>query len=175
MTTGLFATDERRNKVSFSRPIWALPDGLLVGKGNPGNIEGYGSIAGSKCRVAVIRDQFQHRSAVEFGIPDDRIVIYGTYAEAANAVASGAVDAYASVSRAHIGYLAQHPELNAELVIVPSSEKAPAFGCFGFALDDDAFRLSVDEVLDAYIGSAEHRAMMAKYGFDDAEIDLLVR
>ena len=35
MTTGLFATAERRKLASFSRPIWALPDGLLVKKGNP--------------------------------------------------------------------------------------------------------------------------------------------
>ncbi|WP_348528988.1 transporter substrate-binding domain-containing protein [Mesorhizobium australicum] len=35
MTTGLFATEERRWIAAFSRPIWALPDGLLVRKGNP--------------------------------------------------------------------------------------------------------------------------------------------
>ena len=35
MTTGLFATAERRQIASFSRPIWALADGLLVRKGNP--------------------------------------------------------------------------------------------------------------------------------------------
>lgn len=30
MTTGLFGTTERRRVAAFSRPIWALPDGLLV-------------------------------------------------------------------------------------------------------------------------------------------------
>ena len=30
MTTGLFATEARRRIAMFSRPIWALPDGLLV-------------------------------------------------------------------------------------------------------------------------------------------------
>ncbi|MGK6313823.1 transporter substrate-binding domain-containing protein [Neorhizobium sp. DT-125] len=29
MTTGLFSTEERRRIAAFSRPIWALPDGLL--------------------------------------------------------------------------------------------------------------------------------------------------
>jgi polar amino acid transport system substrate-binding protein len=173
MTTGLFVTEERRRKVSFSRPIWALPDGLLVAKGNPRRLDGYVSVAKSACRLAVIRDQFQHRSAVEFGVPDDRIVIFETYPEAAKAVENGTVDAYASVARAHSGFLVQHPKFAAELVTVPASEKPPAFGCFGFALTDDELRQSVDVVLDAYIGSPEHRAMMAKYGFDDAEIDLV--
>lgn len=35
MTTGLFGTEERRTLAAFSRPIWALPDGLLVREGNP--------------------------------------------------------------------------------------------------------------------------------------------
>ena len=32
MTTGLFATSERKKTAAFSKPIWALPDGLLVKK-----------------------------------------------------------------------------------------------------------------------------------------------
>lgn len=34
MTTGLFAIEERKKKAAFSRPIWALSDGLLVRSGN---------------------------------------------------------------------------------------------------------------------------------------------
>jgi polar amino acid transport system substrate-binding protein len=79
MTTGLFDTDERRSIAAFSRPIWALPDGLLVPEGNPKALSGYRSAAQMpECRLAVIRDQFQHRSAIEFGVPKDRILIYET-------------------------------------------------------------------------------------------------
>lgn len=174
MTTGLFATDERRRIATFSRPIWALPDGLLVAKGNPKHLHGYQSVAASACRLAVIRDQIQHRSSLEFGVADDRIVIFETYTDAARAVESGAVDAYASVARAHAGFLAQHPAMAAEVIAVPASEKAPAFGAFGFALGDDRLRQSVDDVLGRYLGTPEHRAMMARYGFDDAEIRLVL-
>ena len=45
MTTGLFATDDRRSYALFTRPIWALPDGLLVAKGNPRGLTGYRSVA----------------------------------------------------------------------------------------------------------------------------------
>ena len=62
MTTGLFATDVRQAIATFSRPIWALSDGLLVAPGNPERLSGYRSIAeNSRVRLAVIRDQFQHR------------------------------------------------------------------------------------------------------------------
>jgi polar amino acid transport system substrate-binding protein len=174
MTTGLFATAERRKHAAFSRPIWALPDGLLVRKGNPHRLSGYASAAADRgCRMAVIRDQLQHRSAVEFGVPEARIAIFQTYAQAAAAVHDGAADAYASVARAHAGFIERNPDLDLELVTVPATEKTPAFGSFAFAKSDVQLRESVDKVLDAYIGSREHRAMMARFGFSDAEIDLV--
>lgn len=175
MTTGLFGTEGRRTFAAFSRPIWALPDGLLVREGNPSQLSGYTSVARtSAARLAIIRAQFQHRSAMEFGVPDQRIEIFETYSEAAKAVRDGRVDAYASVARAHSGFMEQHPDWKVELVVIPATEKPPAFGSFGFALDDIELRGKVDEVLSAYLGSKEHRRMAARFGFPDAEVDLVV-
>ena len=174
MTTGLFATEERRQIAAFSRPVWALPDGLLTAAGNPLGLSGYKSIAASRAsRLAVIRDQFQHRSAVEFGVPENRILIFETYTEACHAVRDGKVDAYASVARAHTGFLEQHRDLDMEVIVVPDSEKKPAFGSIAFSKQDDELRQQVDAVLADYLGSPEHRRMMAGFGFSDAEIDLV--
>lgn len=175
MTTGLFSSDERSKAASFSRPIWALPDGLLVGEGNPMKLDGYRSVAqNTNCMLAVIRDQFQHRSAVAFGVPSDRILVFETYVEAASAVRDGVAGAYASVARAHNGFLERNGDWNLEVVTVPSSEKPPAFGSFAFAKSDHALRNAVDGVLRGYLGSVAHRRMMSAYGFSEGEIDLLV-
>ena len=174
MTTGLFETAERRRMAAFSRPIWALPDGLLVRRGNPQQLTGYRSAARkSGCRLAVIRDQFQHRSAVEFGVPHARILIFDTYAGAAEAVLEGRADAYASVSQAHSGFLRQNSSLELEVVAVPAEEKEPAFGAFAFNKRDDDFRRAIDRALLEYLGSADHRSMMRSFGFSDAEVDLV--
>lgn len=174
MTTGLFATDERKRHALFSRPIWALPDGLLVAKGNPLDLTGYRSLASRSARVAAIRDQVQHRAVLDFGTSEDRVLIFDTYEQAANAVTTGSADAYASVARAHGGYLAQSGDVPLEVVTVPPDEKAPARGSFGFALHDETLCRAVDSVLEAFIGTPEHRAMMARFGFDDSESDLLL-
>ena len=72
MTTGLFATEERRRSVAFGRPIWALPDGLLVKKGNPFGLTDYRAVARVEaCTLAVVRGQIQHRDALKFGVPPD--------------------------------------------------------------------------------------------------------
>ncbi len=175
MTTGLFGTDERREFASFSRPIWALSDGLLVREGNPLRLHGYRSIAENlDCILAVIRDQFQHRSAMDFGIPEDRIAIFETYSAAAIAVRDGRVDAYASVGRAHSGFVQRNPGWALDVVTVPLLEKAPAFGSFAFGRADAELRHAVDEVLVRYVGTPAHRKMMSRYGFFDHEIDLLI-
>ena len=173
MTTGLFATEQRRKLALFSRPIWALPDGVLVANGNPLGIAGYTTLAATSARVAVIRDQVQHRSAVQFGVSPGRILIFETYEQAAHAVKAGMADAYISVARAHLGYLAQNPDLDLDVVTVPISEKPPAKGSFGFALQDMALCQAADEILKAFIGSRRHRAMMETFGFTNADIDLL--
>jgi polar amino acid transport system substrate-binding protein len=176
MTTGLFATEERRQLASFSRPIWALPDGLLVQKGNPFGLDSYRSVAQkSGGRLAVIRNQIQYKSAIDFGVPDDRIRIFETYTHAAQAVLEGTVDAYASVGRAHSGFIEQNRSLKLEVVIVPSQEKEPAFGSFAFAKDDNELRRSVDDTLNTFLGSKEHLVMMADFGFSADDVDLVAR
>ncbi|MEM9010890.1 MAG: transporter substrate-binding domain-containing protein [Pseudomonadota bacterium] len=174
MTTGLFGTAERRKHAHFSRPIWALPDGLLVRSGNPKNLSGYRSVAARRdLRLAVIRDQFQHCSAVELGVADDQISIFEAYAQAARAVRDGQADAYASVGRAHGGFIEQNPDWPVELVLVPAEEKPPAFGSFAVGLDDAAFLSAVDAELSKFLGSAAHRNMAARFGFLDTDVDLV--
>jgi len=174
MTTGLFATEERKTVALFSTRIWALPDGFLVRRGNPEGISSYAALSGRDLRIAVIRDQIQHHAVAASGLAHDNVLVFDTYEAAAEAVATGKADAYASVARAHIGYLALHPGLDLDVVTVAAAEKPPAKGAFGFALGDTALRDAVDDVLAAFIGTPQHRAVMHRFGFTNAEIDLLL-
>lgn len=175
MTTGLFATEERRRMANFSRAIWALPDGLLVGKGNPFGLTGCKSIAGERaCTLAVIRDQIQHHTASTFGVSVEQLLICENYREAANAVLTGQAAAYASVTRAHSGFIEQNSGVPLEVVTIGVDEKAPAYGCFGFRMSDETSLYIINDVLTNDLGTPQHRAMMYSFGFTDAEIDLVV-
>jgi polar amino acid transport system substrate-binding protein len=166
MTTGLFVTPERRTRVAFSRPIWALHDGLLVRAGNPRSIAGYRSVAAdANAMLAIVKDQRQRDSAIELGVPAARIVEFHAQKEAADAVAGGAADAYASVAMVHRGYLASHPSALLAVIDVPPSEQAPAFGAFGFAQSNAGLADAVDRALQPYLGSEAHRQLMTSYGF----------
>lgn len=176
MTTGLFRTKERAQTVSFTKPIWSLIDGLLVRKSALADITGYRSIAHNHdARIAVIRDQVQHDNALANGVPAERIAVFDTYEEAADAVLSGEVIAYASVGQAHNGYLRQNPNSGLILVDVRDAERPPASGCFAIAQGDRDFLSAVDKALETFLCSAAHRAIMYKHGFTANDVDDLVQ
>ncbi|PSJ65686.1 transporter substrate-binding domain-containing protein [Kumtagia ephedrae] len=176
MTTGLFVSDERRKLVDFTRPIWSLSDGLLVAVGNPRGLTGYRSVATDpNALLGVITDQIQHRTALENGVPSDRIRIFATQAEAADAALAGAVHAYASVAMAHRGYIARHPGAALAVVEVPPAEKGPAFGAFALAKSDAASRRDIDACLGEVLGTSWHHEMMGRYGFADADVERILR
>jgi polar amino acid transport system substrate-binding protein len=172
MTTGLFVTAERRRSVDFSRPIWALHDGLLVRATNPTGIAGYRSLGRNDSAVlGVIAEQVQHATALRLGVPADRIRLFRTQGEAARAVAQGHVDAYASVAAAHRGYLANRPDASLVVVDMPLEETPAPYGAFAFAKANAGLREAVDDALGSYLGSPEHRALMSRYGFTASEVD----
>ena len=175
MTTGLFISEERSKLVNFTRPIWSLPDGLMVAKGNPLELNGYRSVAQHPSAVlAVISDQIQHQTALRNGVPPQRIRIFATQAEAAEAVAAGHADAYASVAMAHRGYVNGRPGAPLDVIDVPVTERQPAAGAFALAKGSDALCRRVDQCLDDLLGSAWHREMMSQYGFSDSDVDRLL-
>ena len=175
MTTGLFVSEERKQLVDFTRPIWALQDGLLVEKDNPRGFRGYQSIASDRTTlIGVITDQVQHLTALHNGIAPEQIRMFATQADAADAVANGTVHAYASVAMAHRGYLARRAEMPLGLVEVPASEKQPSAGAFAIAKGNSALLRQIDACLDELLGSGWHRQMMARYGFSDSDIDRVV-
>lgn len=169
MTTGLFVTPERTRQAAFSRPIWALPDGLLVASGHPRGLTGYAAIAAAAtARIGVVQGQIQHQAALAAGIPPDRVAVYASQAEAAEAVRRGEVDAYASVAMAHRGYVAKARGQGLEVVEVDGPAQA---GGFAFALANDGLAEAVDAVLAGYLGTPAHRALMLAHGFGGADVD----
>lgn len=175
MTTGLFATAERRQHAFFSRPIWALPDGLLIRSEDKSRIRGYRDLTTDDgFSLGVVKNQVQHETALDIGIAANRIRVFDTYADAALAVMDGRVSAYASVARAHEGHLLRNPDPKITSIVVPTSEKRPACGCYGFAKSDPDLNAAFDEALSAFLGGSAHRRLMSTFGFSDADIDLLV-
>ena len=166
VTTGMFVTQERSLRASFTRPIWTLRDGLLVRRADADRLTGYRQLAESGARVAVLEGQVQHRTALALGVRQESIVVFKSYAEAAAALSEGRVAAYSSVELAHRRWVETHDEL--VCVAVPDSEKTPEAG--GFACATPALRDRLDTVLARFIGSPDHARLLRAEGVDPASL-----
>lgn len=175
MNTALFVTPERAKVVAFSNPIWALVDGMIVRAGNPKRITSYRSIAASDARLGVVKDTVQVAAAKAAGIPADRIVGFASQEVVIAAIKSGRVDAYANTALGQRGLLAStnDPALALAEPFEPPMENGRAragFGAFSFNKADVAFIDRFNGALAKYLGTPEHRTLLAKYGFSADEI-----
>jgi polar amino acid transport system substrate-binding protein len=168
VSVGMFITPERAARAAFTTPIWALRDGLLIAKDDVGRIDGYRSLARLDGKLAVLHGQVQRQTALRLGIAEDALVTLRDYDEAAEAVTAGRVTAYASVERAHREHVARNPGTALACVAVPTSEKPAEPGAFACRSREIADRL--DDVLRAFLGTPEHSAMLASFGFSADEI-----
>jgi polar amino acid transport system substrate-binding protein len=175
MNTALFITPERAKTVTFSNPIWALVDGMIVRAGNPKRIASYRSLATSDARLGVVKDTVQVAAAKAADVPTNRIVEFGAQEEIIAAIKQGRVDAYANTALGQRGLLAslKDPDLALAEPFEPPMENGRAkagFGAFSFNKANVAFIDRFNAELARYLGSAEHRALVAKYGLGPDEI-----
>jgi polar amino acid transport system substrate-binding protein len=169
ITTPLFVSPERQRLVDFSRPVWALADGLLTRRADSKRLTAYEAVAAdATARLVVVADQVQEQSGLKAGIPDDRIVRVRTQEDAVAMIRSGRAEAYASVAMAHRGFLARHPD--PELAVVTAKGASPAYGAFAFAKSATDLRARFDLALSQMLGKQWHRTMMARYGFAPGDL-----
>ena len=174
----LFVTPERAAHVNFSLPVWALGDGFLVSAGNPKRLLGYAALAcHDNARLGVITGQVQHHAARLAGIPEERIVQFGDQADAINALRRGKVDAYASTALGNRTLVERiGREFVAAITHQPQHAESPSTpkGAFSFSKNSQEFLDAFNHQLRLYLGSADHRRKMQRFGLTESEIDPVV-
>jgi polar amino acid transport system substrate-binding protein len=177
MTTPIFVTAERAEVVRFSRPVWAAADGFIVRRADTARYTSYEAIAADgQAVLAVVRGQVQHRTALDAGIPHERIVEFPDQGAAAAAVGDGRVDASASTAAGNRAYVQRASD--AALAVV--ADRSPARrdrlprGAFAFAPDAAGLAAAVDDELRRFLGTSEHLRLVAGYGFSAADHQGLV-
>lgn len=175
INTPLFVTPERARLVDFSRPVWSLADGLMVQAGNPKRLISYRALAAHEdARLVVVADQVQEQRAVAAGLAPARVLRVATQPEAVEAVRAGRADAYASVAMAHRGFLRGAPDARLAVVDFGAGGGAAAEGAYSFAKSNGDLRRAFDGALGRFLGSPEHRAIMRRYDFTDADVERLL-
>lgn len=171
MNVPIFISAERAQRVAFSRPVWTLGDGFLLPAGNPRALGSYASLAAqADARLGTIAGTVQIGAARSASVGDDQMVVFQDQAEAVAALQAGNIDAFVGTAVGNRALAEAHPGLDAVAHDGDGSGK-PAFGGFSFNKDNHTLLQAVNEQLQRYLGTADHRARVAKYGLTGAEID----
>ncbi len=173
MNVPIFATSERAKHVAFSVPVWSLGDGFVVHRGNPKALTSYAAVAAkSDARLGIIPGQIQFGSAKSAGVSDSQIVMFKHQPDAVAALLAGKIDAFAATAVGNRVIASANKELEAVAHEISKKGKAPV-GAFSFNKSNHGLLHAVNEQLRAYLGSAEHRTRMSKYGLTQTEIDAI--
>jgi polar amino acid transport system substrate-binding protein len=174
MNVPLFVTPDRAAKVAFSLPVWAIGDGFLLRAGNPKVLDSYASVAQrSDARLGIIAGQVQHDAATLAGVPAGQILVFEQQADAIEAVRSGEIDAYASTA---LGNRILAEQIGSAVESIDhktgsEGQQRPPVGAFSFNRNNSELIHAVNGQLRLYLGSAGHRARMARFGLTAKEID----
>jgi polar amino acid transport system substrate-binding protein len=171
MNVPIFISAEREKRVAFSRPVWALGDGFLLPPGNPKALSSYESLAAqSDARLGTIAGTVQIGAAQSAGVSDSQIVVFKDQPEAIAALFAGKIDAFVGTAVGNRALAEANPGLETVAHERGKGGKT-AVGGFSFRKDNHYLLEAVNEQLRKYLGSADHRARMAKYGITQVEID----
>lgn len=173
MNVPIFITQQRAELVTFSRPVWALGDGLLVRRQSPTQPASYSTVAREGARLGVVSDTIQIDAAKDAGVKQDNIVLFSNQPDALAALEAGDIDAYASTAVGSRAIASEKPELLA-LDLESSPDELVPVGGYSFNKKNRGLIEAVDQQLQLYLGSADHRTRMAKHGLASAEIDSVV-
>lgn len=176
IVAGMFITPERAKLVAFSEPTFRVRQALLVSKGNPHRLHSYEDfVTKAATKVAVLQGSIEEGIIRELGVADARITLVPDALTGRVAVESGIVDGLA-LSSPTIRFMAREKSLGlteaADPFYPPSQPgwQVQGYGGVAFRKADADLRHAWDGELDTFIGGAQHRAILARFGFTDAEL-----
>ena len=168
---GLFVTPERALRLRFTRPSAQVGTGLLVAKGNPMRLHSLEDVAArADAQLAVVDGAVEQVLASRAGVPAARIQLHGDTASAVVAVIEGRADAFA-LSDVSLHYMMANSGFTGVELAAPFAQPQrdghPDVGRPAFAVrrEDEVLARRLEQAMAGYLGTAEHRALVAPFGF----------
>jgi len=177
IAAGMYITPDRARNVAFSNPTYRIGEAFIVKKGNPEELHSFKDVADhANAKLGFVRGTVERGYARKSGIPDDRVVTYPDPNAAIAGLQSGQVDAFvgtaltvqtlmsklgddAGLERAHPF---EQPVIDGKTVV--------GYGAFAFRPEDTDLRDAFNGILKDYLGTDEHKKLVAPFGFLETEM-----
>lgn len=167
IAAGMFINPKRCAEIAFSEPSYGIGQAMLVPTGNPKGVKDYSTFASNgDLKLAVMAGAVEVGYAKDAGVPEDQLVVLPDQSSLLAAVTSGRADG-AALTALSIADMAKKGE-GVESTI-PFGEVAgksvKGHGGFGFRKEDTDLYEAFNTELKTFIGSEEHIALVAPFGF----------
>ncbi|KFC69335.1 Periplasmic component of amino acid ABC-type transporter/signal transduction system precursor [Bosea sp. LC85] len=177
IASGVAITPARCQQVLFSEPDLSAGDGLLVLKGNPLKLHSYEDIAKNpNVKLGGGRGTENAKNALAAGVPEDRLLLFPNNEAVVSAMLAGRVDA-ATLSAPSVAGLMEAGGMNAieralpfKGYVKPGGQEYMMATAVVFAPKDKALQGLYNARLAKLKTDGTMKAIMAKYGFTDAEM-----
>ncbi|MEW5709968.1 MAG: ectoine/hydroxyectoine ABC transporter substrate-binding protein EhuB [Pseudomonadota bacterium] len=178
IAAGMYVLPERCERIAFSNPTYAARQAFIVKQGNPLGLHGYEDVARHpEAKLGVVAGAVERGYARALGIPDERVVVFPSAANALAGVEAGRVDAYAATALTVRDLLSKTQVGNtwverADPFRQPVIDGKPAigYGGFGFRKNDRDLVEAFNRELETFIGTQEHLQLVARFGFTPADL-----
>ncbi len=171
IAAGIFVTPLRYKEIRFSSPTYQNKEGLIVGIGNPLRLNSYADIIRHpSARIAVVFGSVAASHLRLNHVPTNRIIQYADGKTAVIGVRDREADAFISSNVILNELMLEYGTQGISRIPTFDGFKVNGisvvdFGAFGFRKTDTSFRDQFNQILNPFIGSSAHLAMIAKYGF----------
>lgn len=172
IVASMYITPRRCRQILFANPTYGIGEALVVPAGNPEGLRDYADAVEKEAKVAFVAGTAEIEHARMAGLPRGQQLIVPDFASAFAAVKAGRASA-AALTALTAGVLAEKDEAveRAEpFTFVHEGRSYRGEGSFGFRPEDRALRDAVNEELAGFIGTEEHLAMVAEFGFDASNL-----
>lgn len=172
IVASMYITPTRCEQVLFAEPTYGVGGALIVKTGNPEGVSDYADAVAKDKKIAFVAGTAEIEQGQLAGMTRQQQMVVPDFAAAVAAVKAGRVSAAAFTSLTAKD-LAEKDETidRAEPFTFTHEDKIyKGEGSFGFRPEDTSLRDAVNAELGKFIGTQEHLAMTAEFGFDKSNL-----
>ena len=171
IAAGMYVTPERCKQVAFADPQYQIQDTLLTLPGNPKNLHSYADIGKNPdVKLAVMAGSVEFGYARDSGVKDAQLLQVPDTTAQLQAVRARRADASAGTALTMKDLAAKAPDQVEAIKKFTDDPKHTGYGALAFRPEDTDLRDAVNKQLHAWLGTPDHLATVAPFGFDKSNV-----
>jgi len=172
IVASMYITPKRCKQIVFADPTYGIGEALIVKAGNPHGLRNYVDAVRKKRKIAFVAGTAEIQHGRMAGMTRKQQLIVPDFAAAIAAVKAGRASAAAltSLTAAELAAKDEGIERAEPFTFTHKGKSYRGEGSFGFRPEDTELRDAVNAELKKFIGTDEHLAMIAPFGFDASNL-----